>query len=579
MLVARAGDDDPAAGAGLRAAAPEVYPLKRPVRRHREDDNVKGRFMGVAWRRTAVAAACACALLGAMPTAPARAETPADMLVMGGRIDDVITLDPAEIFEFSAAEIANNMYDRIMTYEPGNFAELQGGVVESWEISEDGKTITFTMRDGLSFHSGNPVRAEDAVWSLRRVVKLNKTPAFILTQLGWTPENVDDLVRVTGDGTFAITITEDLSPGLVLNALSATVGSVVDKELVMANAVDGDLGYGWLKTESAGSGPFELQSWNANEAVILNRFDDYHGGAPAMRRVIVRHVAEPAAQRLLLEEGDIDIARTLTPDQLAGLEGAEGIVVDANPKSTLLYLAANDDHEVLGQPEVQAALRYLIDYQGMADTLLKGQVNVHQSFWPSGLWASADDRPYSLDVARAEALLAEAGVDGLEVTLDTLNSSPYMEVAQAIQETMGQAGIEVEIVPQDGSALWPKYRARRHELILARWGPDYLDPHSNADSFAHNPDNREEAQLTGKLAWRNAWSDPAINALTEAASRTLDLDRREDLYGALQRLHQRVSPFAVMFQQNEVIARDADVEGFVSGPTFDLVFYGGVTKN
>lgn len=535
--------------------------------------------MGVAWRRTAAAVACAAGLVAAAPAAPVGAETPADMLVMGTRIDDMITLDPAEIFEFSAAEIANNMYDRIMTYDPGNFAELTGGVVRSWEISADGKTITFAMRDGLTFHSGNPVRAEDAVWSLRRVVKLNKTPAFILTQLGWTPENVDELIRVTGDGAFAITITEDFSPGLVLNALSATVGSVVDKEVVMANAADGDLGYNWLKTDSAGSGPFELRSWNANEAVILNRFDDYHAGAPAMRRVIVRHVAEPAAQRLLLEEGDIDIARTLTPDQLAGLEGTEGVVVEANPKSTLLYLAANDGHEVLGRPAVQDALRYLIDYQGMADTLLKGQVDVHQSFWPSGLWASADDRPYALDVARAEALLDAAGVDDLQVTLDTLNSSPYMEIAQAVQETMGRAGIEVEIAPQDGSALWPKYRARRHELILARWGPDYLDPHSNADSFAHNPDNREEAQLTGKLAWRNGWSDPAINALTRTASRTLDLERREDLYAALQRLHQRVSPFAVMFQQNEVIARHADVDGFVSGPTFDLVFYDGVVKN
>ncbi|MFP4269117.1 MAG: ABC transporter substrate-binding protein [Alphaproteobacteria bacterium] len=536
--------------------------------------------MGWAWRMTAAAVLGTAVLIAAAPRAPVRAETPADMLVMGTRIDDIITLDPAEVFEFSAAEISNNVYDRIMTYEPDDFSELTGGVVESWEISEDGKTIDFTMRDGLRFHSGNPVRAEDAVFSLRRVVKLNKTPAFILTQLGWTPENVDELIRVTGDDSFALTITEDLSPGLVLNALSATVGSVVDRELVLANEVDGDLGYQWLKSNSAGSGPFELQSWNANEAVVLDAFADYRAGAPAMRRVILRHVAEPAAQRLLLEEGDIDIARTLTPDQLAGLEGDEGIAVEANPKSTLLYVAANDGHDVLGQPQVQEALRYLIDYEGMAARLLKGQVDVHQSFWPSGLWAAVDDRPYGLDVARAEALLEEAGVgEGFAVTLDTLNSAPYMEIAQSIQETMGQAGIEVEIVPQDGSALWPKYRARRHELILARWGPDYLDPHSNADSFAHNPDNSEEAQLTGKLAWRNAWSDPAVDELTEEASRTVDRERRAELYAELQRLHQRVSPFAIMFQQNEVIARRDDVEGFVSGPVFDLVFYRGVTKN
>lgn len=536
--------------------------------------------MKLTVKRTAAALTVWFAAMAAFPLAqPASAETPPNMLVMGMRIDDIITMDPAEVFELSAAEITNNIYDRVMTYEPGNYQELTGGVVQDWEISEDGKTITFTMRDGMTFHSGNPVRPEDAVFSLRRVVKLNKTPAFIFTQFGWDADNVDDHVQVVDDSHFEITIVEDLSPGLVLNALSATVGSVVDQKLVMEHEQDGDLGYDWLKNNSAGSGPFSLNAWNANEAVTLDRFDDYHKGTPAMQRVIIRHVPEPAAQRLLLEEGDLDIARTLTPDQIAGLEGMENIVIEDNVKSTLLYMAMNDSHEILGKPQVQEALRYLVDYQGMADSFLKGQVKVHQTFWPSGLWASVEDTPYELDVEKAKALLEEAGHgDGFEVTIDSLNTSPYMDIAQSLQQTLGQAGIEAEIIPQDGSALWPKYRARRQELILARWGPDYLDPHSNADSFAHNPDNAEEAQLTGKLAWRNAWADEEINQLTVAASQETDLDKREEMYAELQKMHQANSPFVLMFQQNEQVARHANVKGFVSGPSFDLVYYDTVTK-
>jgi peptide/nickel transport system substrate-binding protein len=431
----------------------------------------------------------------------------------------------------------------------------------------------------MTFHSGNPVTAEDAVYSLRRVVKLNKTPAFIFTQFGWNKDNVDDLVTQVDDMTFRIRIPADLSPGLVLNALSATVGSVVDKQLLMEHEQDGDMGYGWLKTNDAGSGPFSLQAWNANESVMLNRFDDYWKGEAPMQRVVIRHLPEPAAQRLLLEQGDIDIARTLTPDQIQGLEGAEDIVVDDNVKSTMLYMAANASNEILGKPKVQEALRYLVDYQGMADSFLKGQVIVHQSFWPSGLWASIEENPYKLDVEKAKSLLEEAGYpDGFSISIDTLNTSPYMDIAQSLQQTLGQAGIEVEIIPQDGSALWPKYRSRRHELILARWGPDYLDPHSNADSFAHNPDNSEEAQLTGKLAWRNAWSDEEINQLTEAAARETDLDKREQMYEDLLRMHQKDSPFVLMFQQNEQVARDENVRGFVSGPSFDLVYYDTVTK-
>ena len=130
----------------------------------------------------------------------------------------------------------------------------------------------------------------------------------------------------------------------------------------------------------------------------------------------------------------------------------------------------------------------------------------------------------------------------------------------------------------EGKTLWPKYRARKHDLIVAYWAPDYLDPHSNADSFAHNPDNRLEAQLGGKLAWRNAWSDEEINALTEKAAATLDTDEREKMYLELQKRLQDQSPFVVMFQQNEQLAMRSNVKGFVNGPSSDLVFYRNTTK-
>ena len=152
-----------------------------------------------------------------------QAATPKNTFVLAKDIADIITMDPAEVFELTTGEIIANIYDRIMMFEPEDLQTLVGGVTESYEVSDDGKTITFKMRSGLKFHSGNPVRAEDVAWSLQRVVKLNKTPAFIITQFGWTADNVDSLVKATDDSHVQITITEDFSPGLVLNALSAGV--------------------------------------------------------------------------------------------------------------------------------------------------------------------------------------------------------------------------------------------------------------------------------------------------------------------------------------------------------------------
>jgi peptide/nickel transport system substrate-binding protein len=508
-----------------------------------------------------------------------QAGTPSNTFVMAKDIADIITMDPAEVFELTTGEIIANVYDRVMMFEPEDLQTLVGGVVETWEVSKDGKTITFIMRPGLKFHSGNPVRAEDVAWSLQRVVKLNKTPAFILSQFGWNAENVDNLVQAISDSRLQITITEDFSPGLVLNALSAGVASVIDKKLVMSNEKDGDLGYAWLKSNSAGSGAFSLKTWKANELVTLEANPNYRHGAPGMKRVILRHVSEPSSQRLLLVKNDVDMARNLTPDQIKGVSGKSSIAIDNNPKGTIVYMAANAGHPILGKTEVVQAMRNLIDYEAMANSFLAGQFVVHQAFWPGGLWASLETTPYKQDVAKAKSLLKAAGYpDGFELTIHTLTNSPFPEIAQAVQADLAKGGIKANIVTLEGKTLWPKYRAREHDIILARWSPDYVDPHSNADAFAHNPDNRLEAKLTGVLAWRNAWADDASNMLAVKARNELDLDKRKQQYLELQAMLQKTGPFVIMFQQNEQVARHRGLKGFVSGSNFDLVFYRNVIK-
>jgi peptide/nickel transport system substrate-binding protein len=523
---------------------------------------------------TCLALAVAMALGGA-----ASAATPKDTLVMAKNIDDIISLDPAQVFEFSGGEVIANVYDRITMYEPEDLTTLVGGVAESWSFSDDGKTITLKVRPGLAFHSGNPVTADDVAWSLQRVVKLDQAPSFILTQFGWDKDNVDGLVTALDPETVQVTITADFSPGLVLNAFSAGVGSVIDKKTAMAHEKDGDLGHEWLNTNSAGSGAYMLKTWKANEAVILEANPDYRHGAPSMKRVIIRHVPEPAPQRLLLEKGDADMARDLTADQIAGLESAEGIAIDTFPAALLQYVATNYKHPILSNPKVNEALRWLIDYEGMANSFLKGTWKVHQAFWPEGMWAALNDTPYHLDVAKGKELLAEAGYpDGFEVTLDAFNTSPYQEMAQSVQQTFGQAGIKVNILPAEKKAVYTKHRARKHELILSGWSPDYADPHSNADAFASNPDNSDEAKLTGVLAWRNAWDMPDITAMTAAARTELDLDKRKQMYLEIQREVQKRGAFNIMFQKVNQVARRDNVQGFVAGPLFDQTYYRNVTK-
>ncbi|CTQ52084.1 putative D,D-dipeptide-binding periplasmic protein DdpA precursor [Roseibium album] len=519
------------------------------------------------------------AVLATSVAFPAFAETPKDTFVIARNTADAITLDPAECFEFTGGRIVANLYERLFLFEPDNLTKLVGGIAESYEFSDDGKVITVKLRPGLTFHSGNPVTAQDVAYSLGRAVKLDKTPAFIIKQIGWTADNVDEAVVAVDDQTVQINILADMSPALVLNLLSSGVASIVDMKEVQKHEVDGDMGYAWLKDHSAGSGPYKLKTWKANELVMLDAFSDYRHGEPEMKRVVIRHVAEPSAQRLLLEKGDVDAAMELTADQLKGLAGNSDVSAEQYPKGYLMYMATNMDHPVLSKPEVREALNYIVDYDGMVGSILDGQYKIHQNFWPSGMWAASTDNPYNQNMEKAKSLIADAGIEpGTKITIDTLNKSPFKEVAQSIQASLNEVGIDSEIILSDGKTLWPKYRARKHELIVARWGPDYSDPHSNADAFAHNPDNRFEAKLTGKLTWRNAWSADGLTELTNQAAAESDPEKRASIYAELQQKVREDSPFTIMFQAIGTFGQRANVDGFVNGVTSDQAYYRTVTK-
>ena len=171
----------------------------------------------------------------------------------------------------------------------------------------------------MKFQSGNPVRAEDAAWSLQRAVKLNKSPAFILTQFGLTPERRPDGdvrgLRLTLSWTSLCAI-------YVLNCLfSAEVASVVDKETVMAHVEGDDFGNAWLSTHSAGSGPFSLAAWRPNEVVqfaanpIISPGQARHGAGDRAQRAGKQRPAAAA------EQGDIDVAWNLVPTDVDGIAG------------------------------------------------------------------------------------------------------------------------------------------------------------------------------------------------------------------------------------------------------------------
>lgn len=541
-------------------------------------------------RRVRILSAGAALALITLAAPTAFAATPADTLVEGFAIDDIITIDPGEAFELSTAEVTANSYSKLVGLDPADTSKVVGDLAASWTVSDDGLIYTFKLKPDLKFASGNPLTAEDVAFSFERAVKLDKSPAFLLTQFGLTGDNVAEKAKASAPDTFTFTVDKAYAPSFVLNVLTATVASVVDKKLVMEHAkpmtpsaeykYDSDFGNEWMKTGYAGSGPFKVMAWRANEAVIMEANPNYYGEKPKLKRVIYRHMKESSGQRLALENGDIDVARNLEPNDLKAIEGKEGLSSTSAPKGTIYYFSLNQKNENLAKPEVAEAMKYLVDYDAIGATLIKGIGDIHQTFLPKGQLGASEEKPYKLDVAKAKELLAKAGLkDGFSVTMDVRNTQPVTGIAESVQQTLAQAGIKLEIIPGDGKQTLTKYRARTHDIYIGQWGSDYFDPNSNAETFTVNPDNSDEGK-SKTLAWRNAWDVPKeLSDASKGALLEKDAAKRAAIYQDLQNKVAATSPFVIVFQQTEVAGYSSKLKGYKLGPSFDTNFVHTVSKD
>ncbi len=527
-------------------------------------------------RRTLLASSAA---IAAAPLAgeAAIAATPKNVVVMAKEIDDIISFDPAQSYEFSDTEVDANVYRKLVSPDLKDLSKIGPDLATRWEVSDEGRTFTFHLTEDAYFPSGKPVTAADAEFSLRRVVTLNLTPGFIVTQFGFTKDNVEKLIRATDPHTLVVQLPKIAATSFVLYCLSANVGAIVEKETALAHQEKGDLGNHWLTSHSAGAGPYQLTSWSANDHVIIDV--NPHSGIPvATKRIFIRHIKDPATQLLMLRRGDADIARDLTTDLLKTASTDPNLYRITTPSTDQLYLAGNQAYAPLKKTAVLQAIKWAIDYAGIQKNITPDNYIVNQAFEPTMILGAVDETPFQKDPAKARSLLAAAGyANGFTATLDHFSDHPYTDIAEAVQADLGAIGIKVSLLPGTRKQVFTKMRARQHQLIISEWYPDYFDPNSNAQAFNSNPDDSDNSPLK-IIAWRNHFFDPKLTAEADAAAQELDTAKRIEIYHSMQRRAWEISPIAFMLQENSIAVVRKNVTGFVLGAQSDFTRYGGISK-
>lgn len=514
-------------------------------------------------------------------TGPSLAKTPADALVMAWNIDAISTFDPAQIGEVVTIELIGNMCDRLMEYDPDDPAKVLPGLAESYSVSEDGKTLTFKIRDGLKFQSGNPATAEEMAWSLRRVVKIGLGASAALTEYGFDKDNVDQRITAPDANTVVMEFDQAYPASLLLQAIAAyPISIMLDQKVLEANQIDGDLGNKYLATRTACVGPYTLARWNPGEVVIMERNADYWGEEPPMKNVVVRHVAEAATQRLLIEKGDIDIARDLTPEDVEAVRANPDISVTTTPKPQVTYLALNNENPLFADARVRLALRYMLDYDGMMNSFLKNIGIKRQTPVQVGAFGALDEAegtPFTLDLDKAKALLAEAGVKpGTKISL-ILGTHPYsMPIGQHFQQNAAKLGLEVSVERMANAQLFAKVRGREFEMGVMSWQTSVNDAHGMLSRHLYNPNNAIEAKLTQYPSWRSAFFSEEYNTRVLAALAERDPAKRKEMYEAMQRDQFEDGPQVFMFQTTQNVAHRKEISGW-----YDVglrAFYNKISK-
>lgn len=518
------------------------------------------------WTRRLIksTALCGMAASAALMAQDAGAATPADTLVMAWNIDAISTFDPAQIGEVKTNEIILNACDALVDFKPDDESQVIPNFAQSWDVSEDGLTITFHLKEDAIFPSGNKVTAADSAWSLQRVVQLGFGNAATLTEYGFNKDGIEKQIYATDDHTLVMKLNKSYPVSLVLQAIGANrVATTLDKKTIMANEVESDLGNKYLLAHTACVGPYQLRQWNSGEVVVLDANDNYTGPKPVLKRIIIRHVAEAGTQRLLLDQGDVDIARDLTPEDLRAMEGAADVSVLKALTPTLLYWGFNNANPIFKDEKVRLAMHYLVDYDGLAKTVMAYDGMPRASFVQLGAFGALDAKegqPFKLDLDKAKQLLTEAGYpDGFEARM-IIHSVPYATpIAQHVQQNAAKIGVKLSIEQMASAQLFSRVRGRDFETAMLSWRTSVPDAHGNASRQIYNPDNRLEAKATMYPSWRGSFYSEEVNKQVMDALFERDPAKRIEMYKKLQREMMEKGPVAYLFQIYEAAGVRKDV--------------------
>lgn len=506
------------------------------------------------------------------------------------------TLDPLDGTDASSYRLQQLMFNALL--RKNEKFEYVGDLAAQYEVTDEGRTATFKLHEGVTFHDGKPLTSADAKYTLEHLLASNKkkaAPFFESLPAAPAAGNANTNTGSTGATPPAaakpesyISAVETPDPLTLVIRLRKPwlqlLPSLVSVPVIPQGSADSQ------KSKPVGSGPFSFVRYDESQQVVdLLGFDKYWQGAPAIKELRVRAILDANTLQAELQSGRIDLisgAANLSPDFYKFLEGDPNVKVEKFPGANIVYLGFNAEQPPLNNVKVRQAISYAIDRETIVRDLLLGQARVAHSILPEASWAYDAGQKYTLDLTRSRQLLDEAGFpdpdgDGPRMRFErpivfkiTSGNAATSQFAGVIQNALKTVGVPVEIETLETNTLLPQLRNGQFQMTTLRWIGGNQDPIFLRDLFySREIPTPARPNVFNRSRYRNA----ELDAILEKVINTSDRAQARELYVRAQQIISSEVPMLPLWYPDVMVIARRSVGNIKVDPSNDYSFLRSVT--
>ena len=450
---------------------------------------------------------------------------------------DVTSLDPHQGKETPAVQVNTQIFDTLVTVDPET-NEVVPQIAESWEQTDD-QTYVFKIREGIKFHDGSDLTAEDVKFSLDRA-RNTAAVSYIV--------NFIEEVTVDDDHTVTVKTTAPYAP--TLRNLAIPFAAIVPKAVVEADE-------NAFIQNPVGSGPYKFVEWNHGDHVTLKAFDDYYAGKPETENLIMKVIPETSQRTIALETGEVDLAYDLAVNDIPKVNSDDKLTVYEIPSLTCWYVSMNMNKKPFDNPKVREAMSMAIDRQTIIDTINAGSGQTADAIIAPAVFGYYSTGVKEYNPTKAKELLAEAGYpNGFSTTLWVNDNQSRIEMCQAMQAMLLEVGVQCNLEVLEFGSFISRTTAGDHDLAYFGWTTSSGDADYSYYSLEHSTQQ-------GAAGNRSFLADPDVDKLIEEARSNTNEEERKELYKELAIKLDEINNNIPVYYSSINVGANKKVEGFV----------------